>query len=261
MKKISDLILLTFLLISTACTSVSMMTTGNRFDTPEVIGKTKIHINPVAIEGGYSVELTKDYVKTPPNTDNPRINYSPIYRLEAGASLGSHFEIELQLHANTPAMFVFKYQFLGEPKVSAKQGNFSAALTAGGGISTPVDVKTNFSSSNSYDNNINYYAIDAALLVGYRALDGLVIYAGPYYKPYFFDGNISQYSGSDRNTRTLISEVTFNGRLTTYGASLGVQVMPTEKLHIKVEAAYTLIKAGPVRKSALSPGFQFGLNF
>ncbi|MBA2404668.1 MAG: hypothetical protein H0V66_07845, partial [Bdellovibrionales bacterium] len=102
--------------------------------------------------------------------------------------------------STSPTIYGLKFQFLGDPKLEAKQGNFSASVIVGLG-------NQGFSredSENELDQldeqideiDVNVDHEDVGLIVGYRWMDKLLHYVNGYYLEEKVIGKISNNSGT-----------------------------------------------------------------
>jgi hypothetical protein len=158
---------------------------------------------------------------------------------------------KLELFGSTAAgiyMAGLKYQLLGEPLEKSRKGNFSFALATAygaskvddsGSVSLFNDSTLQWTSSNEYRIN------DVAAIMGYRLIDILLIYGGPFFSHYRIDGNFTQYY-LGTTTKTPL-----RNRGDLYGANLAVQLFipKVRNLSFTYEFLYTRLDWSRMNKT------------
>jgi hypothetical protein len=94
------------------------------------------------------------------------------------------------------------------------KGHVDPIAVAGGGGESGTDSDSGFSSITA-NYNLSYSAWDAALIAGYRPLDWMLIYGGPFHSQVSYSGTLTQ-SGGTQATYAL------SGRLEQTGGNLGI---------------------------------------
>lgn len=148
---------------------------ANRFHIPESMGKFKGNLN-FRYTGATAVDIDARLA-----TENSFTSVSTVGGgMDFGLtnSLDTYFNIGLEIFSQVPASAGIKFQFLGEPQSSAKQGNFSAAILAG-----LLYGETDLSDENERT-KMNSFGQEVTALAGYRITPNFLLYGGPYYSEY-----------------------------------------------------------------------------
>ena len=168
----------------------------SRLQSPEVSGKAftpKISANVQTIP---SIRVIQNASTNPPQQSPVEKDGSEFETgLDAGITLWPKFEL---FGSATGGIYMagLKYQLLGEPLEKSQKGNFSFALaTAYGtskandhgrvGLYAPFDDQSTLQWTSSNEYRIN----DVAAIMGYRLVDAVLLYGGPFFSHYRIDGN------------------------------------------------------------------------
>jgi hypothetical protein len=102
--------------------------------------------------------------------------------------------------STSPTIYGLKFQFLGDPKLEAKQGNFSASAIFGlgnqGFSRTDSENELDQLDSDIDEIDVNVDHEDVGLIVGYRWTDKLLHYANGYYIEEKVVGKVTNNSGT-----------------------------------------------------------------
>ena len=123
---------LAFLLFSSCALPIHSRTVANRFDSPEASGGlTKGHAEG-GVEGGEDYYITADATQVPVNLSNPYFQRSDWDAfLSGGLGVMDRMDVDVKIHFNSDSVIQAKYQFLGDTRIHAKEGNFSLAGNRG----------------------------------------------------------------------------------------------------------------------------------
>ena len=189
--------------------------------SPETTGKGNLSFG-YRLNSKTQAILSSDYTSVPVNTSNPNLHQTLSSSLNSHVGftdnidgfLGLVFQNEENNQSQStgkvqiqPAIGL-KYQFLGEPRSTAKPGNISSAIELI--VGTTQDNYKHKSTNNSYAASNSYNIIQ--IITGYRNLADNVFYGK------IFNG-IHQISGSV----TLSSSNTpFSGKISELGYGIGI---------------------------------------
>lgn len=241
MKRARHLLMFASAALSAGC-PIRASLPASRMESPETHGERLALGADLAIQAGNSLEFSDDYNATP-ITDAPTYARSDL-GLKTGGSIGVARRIDLSLRGglDTTNVLQAKLQLLGEPRRVARQGNFSLAITGGVGYEGARGSGTGLIDSNTDSYALNSYVLDGSIIAGYRILDEVLIYGGPFAQRYGIDVT-HELDG----TRYDYDGVTYQS-----GANLGfgysIEHGRQTKLEILVEVAYAISETGSSRE-------------
>lgn len=237
-----NLVFVLAVLFSTGC-AIKVTMPVNRMEPPETSGKSKIKIN-AGIGGSNVAVLTSDHTVTPPNTSNPTYEKGSHFHFGVGYGVSDAFELQIR----SDRLVNLKVQLLGEPRSTAKAGNFSFALTAGAGYSDTSKTGSHISGS-SATTKLSDYILDGAVILGYRFEPFLMVYGG---------GFVSRknYSGTHSSGSTL----NFSGYAENVGGNAGLEV-GSSSFQARIEGAYANMKSGSINTGRIFVGGEAAFTF
>lgn len=167
-------------LLSLASCSTYLRTSGSRMISPEAHGKLgKGTFDLARIQGSkqYQMDFSGSSTKVPLNSDGVTYGYS------MSGELGILKRLDLYLLPSfvmSPTLFGIKFQFLGDSRAEAKQGNFSASISAAGG-SSRQERKDAEDDADIFDGRVDKIDVqmdhqEISLTTGYRWTEHLVHY-------------------------------------------------------------------------------------
>jgi hypothetical protein len=209
------------LLVLSACAHpITTHLTANRFDSPEAAGKLGAGDIHGGFESGPLFTITPDSTVNPPDFSRAGFSHTDLDGFLAGdLGLLDQLDVGLKLRFNNTTLGQIKYQFLGEPRLSAKEGNFSLAASFAGGGATHNSTNTEefaLGTPITATDTLTETDLDAAVIGGYRLQDVLLIYGGPFWTRRSYSGNISQTGGAT-------GTYPFNGIIQQFGMNVGLQ--------------------------------------
>jgi hypothetical protein len=224
----------------------------SRLQSPEVSGKAFSPKLSGNVQTVTSIRVIQNTATRPPQQ-------SPVEKDGSESTTGFDAGItlwpKLELFGSTAAgiyMTGLKYQLLGKPLEKSRKGNFSFALATAYGASK-VDDSGSVSSINEINGvstlqwtSSNKYRInDVAAIMGYRLIDIVLIYGGPFFSHYSIDGDFTQY----HQEATTITPMRNRGNL--YGANLAVQLFipQARNLSFTYEFVYTRLDWSRMNKT------------
>jgi hypothetical protein len=186
MKQVCHIMVLASVVLGTGC-AISTNLPANRLETPETYGESLALGADLGVQGGNSLQFSDDYHATP-ITDTPVYVRSNL-GLKLGATIGvlRRLDFGLKLGLNTNSMLQAKLQLLGEHQRDAGEGNFSLAITGAVGYAGAEESGTDLFDSQVDSYSLDSYMFDGAVIAGYRVLDGVLIYGGPFVQRYEID--------------------------------------------------------------------------
>lgn len=195
-----------------------------RFETPEAQGQLGKGEAGAGVALGTKLELIDDDTFSSLSQEANFVgDFVAPFRGEVG--LLDRLDISLTGAASTAASPVnlrLKYQILGEPRITSDPGNFSMAVTLAGGAGYKSDYDTDTGNPFIDPTNpvvatysIHAWDVDTSLIFGYRILDWLLVYGGPFYTHTGFSGWVQQ-SGSGSQ------QINLAGTVDEEGANVGV---------------------------------------
>lgn len=236
---------------------------ANRFDSPEAIG----HGDELqgGLEGGNQWVITEDDTQNPPNLSNPSFEGSTNdFFVNGGLSLSaltSRLDLDVKLRFNSVFLGQLKFQLIGAPRTTAREGNFSVAITAAAGGASHTSSDTNAplfgGTSTTANNSFNESAIDFGLIMGYRVSEWALLYSGISWTRQTYSGTLSQTVGGGSATNYL-----YSGQLRQSGVDLGVELDPGLMV-AKLEYAFASTKSVNTSQQYSNGyvGFELGFRF
>lgn len=218
--------------------AISTHLPANRMEIPETHGEALAFGADLAIEGGHSLEFSDDYTSTP-------VTDSPVYeRSSAGVKLGGslalmrRLDLGVRLGLGSNNVLQAKLQLLGEPRRATREGNFSLAVTGGVGYAGARESGTGFADDQVDSYELNAYALDGAVIAGYRILDEVLVYGGPFVQRYEID--VTHELDGTRHD--------YGGATIQSGANLGfgysIDTGHLTRLDILIEVVYAASETG-----------------
>ena len=246
------LLLLGLITSLTNCAISTNMPT-NRFDSPEAVGKLgNVRVSPGAYQASHDLILTDDYTLSAPNANHPQIKRSDyLYTISAGIGLTKKLELGLKSPWGSPSRFQLKYQIFGVPKHQASKGDFSMAITSAIGFSENSDDSKDLVGQR-YKYEMDLSVFDGSFLMGYRLIDSILMYAGPFYTRYLFDGTWEEVGQRTKD---------FSGHANNYGANVGFQFDLSSVFSLKTEGGWAKSVSGSTAYDAYHGGVQVELYF
>ena len=160
------------------------------------------------------------------STNVPLNDDSVNYGFNASGELGILRRLDFFILSSfmmSPTLFGAKVQFLGDPRVDAKKGNFSAALSVAGG-STNFGRKDNEDDTDIFDGSVDEIQVEMDHQ-GYRWTDELLHYVNAIYYEEEARGKVTN------NTATLVdAPFKFNNSGAIYSAG---------RIHFKADFSHT----------------------
>ena len=206
------------LLIASGCASpITTSLPANHFITPESSGGFLKGSGELGFGSGARLTMVPDALAIPASTQSSldKTNFAM-----ADIWVGLLERLDFQL-INQNLTFGLKYQILGDTALEAKAKNFSLAVSALAGSSTYSDTYTDSSlilptiTTGSSKTTTNTY--DLEILAGYRFVDDLLIYGGPFYSHQNAHGTLVQ----NPNTGAALITVNYSGIFQQYGGIVG----------------------------------------
>lgn len=254
-----------FLSLSACSLPVKFKTQGSRFDVPESTGGLGHFAVMGSVQGDQDVVLTQNGHTLPPNTHSVDVEYLP-YDLKPSASIGVIRWLDFSMKNgvwDSSSLLQLKAQFLGNPLNESEEGDFSAAIAIGGGLSSHKETETEsdwpFSSATETDQiELKTRTGDLGLSAGYRVGPRFLVYGGPFYSH-------TRYSGRAEGGKDY-APVTFEGESQQWGGTAGVHYgfLAAGKepgVFMRLELGYLHLKTGDTLYDGGLFGGQFGLNF
>lgn len=231
-------------LFASACAApISQTMPAARMHSPEAQGKGGIGSLNLGWGGADKAELTHDLVQRIPNTNDPALGRTGTVRMGAGVGLGDRVDADFIL----PLRLQLKWQALGFPRAEARKGNVSLALTAAVGYGFErgegndtwqiFHRATHQQAESAWEmKNING---DGSVILGWRFADALMLYGGPFFSSYRFNGGYTQ-----RNTSGAVTaQGSFSGSSRQKGAHLGLD-WGKDVWSFRVEGSVTRAESG-----------------
>jgi len=179
----------------------------NRFISPEAQGRLGAGQVATSLPDAHDVDLVAGLPVG--EIDPARFDGTTrLFDLSAAVGLGERWDLAVRQGFPDASFGVGgKYQFLGEPRLRAKEGNFSLAGTLAPGLY--------LFEANYGDDNIDglIWSVDTSLVAGYRLADNVLIYGGPFYAYHALDSDIT-VNNFERG---------LSGHGNQFGANLGVR--------------------------------------
>jgi hypothetical protein len=240
LMKLLTLFILFFVFQS--CASLRINLPSSRFESPESNGESK------QVEFGFGVGSTHTVTITPDAASRPpALNQSSIISgtdVTALASIGlSHFlDVQIRTDFGTNELLL-KAQLVGDSVLAAVKNNFSVATTLGiEGSSTSAqgNQATLFGPANaSWTANAFVFAIDYAVILGYRVNDYILFFGGPFITIYDSTALIHQDAVS--NPSSAAADYNLHQKGQNFGGNFDLRLnFSEEKVNsLTIEAQYS----------------------
>ena len=217
---------------------------ANRFQSPEAEGQVGSgHVNFAGIHGANELVIVPNTTATPPSTQSPRFARMAANYTHTGAvGLAPRLDLELRNPLSDTGNLGLKYQLIGDPWAIAKKGNFSLSVAGGLYYANPSNRDEDLITHRAAKSDRTLWTYDAAVILGYRAGDNLLIYGGSAITQVIYEGSIDQTLPPS----TSVSHYTFGGRAQQLGFHVGVR-WEIGRGHILIEEAYAIAKATQVQ--------------
>lgn len=242
---------LAFLFFSSCALPIHSRTVANRFDSPEASGGlAKGHVEG-GVEGGQDYYITADATQVPVDLSSPFFQRSDWDAfLSGGLGLTARLDVDLKIHFNSDSIIQAKYQFLGDTRVHAKEGNFSLAGTMGLGGSSNADagLGTAFESTTPTTASMSSSDYEFAVIGGYRFNDHGLLYTSPYFIKRNYSGTVFQANGTNAD---------FSGNIDIWGEAVGIQI-DENRLSMKFEYAGAFTSANGMKTFGSFGGLAIG---
>ena len=135
----------------------------------------------------------------------------------------------------SPTLFAAKVQFLGDPRVDAKKGNFSTALSVAGG-STNFGRKDNEDDTDIFDGSVDEIQVQMDHQ-GYRWTDELLHYVNAIYYEEEEEEEEEARGKDTNNTATLVDgPFKFNNSGAMYSTGF---IIYAGRIHFKADFSHT----------------------
>lgn len=259
------MLILALSFLTTACASLHVDLTMNRFDLPETNGMTgsRAQLN-VQAETVENYKVSSDASRRPPDIASPKVERSAAASVHGSVSLAEKLDFSVKTTiGRSPTMFALKYQILGSSLAESKKGDLSLAVSGAYGFG---------SSRNSGDQNgefgpggygwngqINSGVSDVALIAGTRLSETGLFYGSVFYTNYRLDSRIS-HAASDNGTSPA-AEYSVGANGYQRGANLGFAIFPNTNTIFKIEGVYADVDLSPTRDWAWGYGASAGWRF
>lgn len=221
--------------------------------------------------------LSSDQTQAAPNTQNPSVGRCPgtgrssfsnsddeecaaPARFKADIQLAPGFELGARHTANGFTYPQAKLYLMPPRLRRPREGDSSAAITAAYGSDDPSYSATD-ANGNRYQSRFDRDMRDAALIVGERLTDDLLLFVGGYYSEHRYKG---RYDVDFSNTSTPDTTMPFQGDAVIRGGNIGfkLDLTPNGKTTLIAECARARVNAGDTRsyvnRCAAGMEFAFG---
>lgn len=208
---------------------------ASRLETPETYGKALAFGVDLGIQGSNSLGLTSDYTLSPVDTEMP--SYSRSHgdvKLGVGVGVAERFDLAVKTAWDSPFQLQGKYQLLGEPRRTAKEGNSSLAVTAAIGNHTQGGSSDDSFSGGDDSYEMTAYMADGSVIAGYRFTDTGLVFGGPFLQQYWISG-AQVLDGSP--------EIAYDLDAHQYGVNIGVSFMLARRFELMLEAVFAESRA------------------
>jgi hypothetical protein len=212
----------------------------NRFISPEAQGRLGAGQFQTALVGAHELFVvdTFDLAQIPPAKFD---GTTRMLDMAAAVGLGERWDIGLRYGLPDVSLGVGgKYQFLGEPRLRAKEGNFSLAGT----LAPALYLVEAHTGGDTFDGN--FWSLDTSLVAGYRLGDNVLVYGGPFYTYHALDSDVT-VGGIDRG---------FSGNGNQFGVNLGLR-FEWRYFAFMVEGAWSEARWDSARDDVASLGISF----
>jgi hypothetical protein len=237
------------LLVFSGC-AVTLNLPVNRFDSPETRGELGRGHVEAAIEGAHELTIIPDVTGNPAQVNARTLERATGLRMGGELGLLDRLDVALKARSNTPMELEAKFQALGDPEKSAKEGNVALALSAAGGAGSSTKTGSDGFNGISGTAETDFTTAEFAAIGGYRPADSLLIYGGPFHA-------LAHYSGTLTQTGTSTPRLLYSGTARQTGANAGLQ-WDGPRFSLKGEIAWSVATADA---SAKQVGFFSGILF
>lgn len=239
-----------------------------RFETSESHGAGRGFVG-LALGGTPRAVMVNDAGTVPPDTSR-RVGAGRVATYSAGVGVLNRLDVSIAHSADhgpegpTPLMVRTKFQLIGAPAKSAKEGANSLAVMAGAGtVGFDRTASVTFEELTSQGlpaarggtvtSHAEATAVQAAVVGGHRITDRALFYGSLAYTEYRFNWTVDQTS--DRGLRHFEDA----GRIGQVSAGAGMQYA-RRAMFVRAEAAISRESFGPNRQG-MSAGVQTGLKW
>lgn len=191
-----------------------------RFESPEI--NYLENERNITISGGIKanreITISNDTTSVNPILDPPKNDF---YRTIGGSgklAVLKNLELGLDLSLLTMPRAQAKVQLLGPSHKEAKKGDFSIALSGGGWYQNDKNQSDDGLSRDS-NYSVEYLNVELMSLLGYRLSDQILVYGGPSFNLFKWDGNLKQTNSSS----VLVYETNFKGVYQIYSFDVGFE--------------------------------------
>lgn len=254
-SKFVHLLVFVALSLSSGC-AIGLNMPTVRFDSPEARGKPGSGSIGIGAATSHYLEIIPDTTANPPVD---RRSFQRSFNFPARVEFGILARLDIELRApmatfgTAPAILKLKYQVIGEPRSTAKMGNFALAVSAGGALTS--NETTHYGGSINAVTDASFNGFDLAGLAGYRVSDPILLYGGVFYTRYNFDGTITQ-TGSG----AIAAPYTFAGHAEQSGLNFGASA-GGGGFNIRAEMAAAFAFSGGARIQSLQGGLMLGFEW
>lgn len=217
--------LLILTLTMSAC-SVSVRVPGNRFHTPEVLGKKKVGAS-LGKAGMGKVEFTDDYTRRHALAQNASLHYSKSLHGQLSYGVSPNADLGIFYNSDSSLSLFGKANFLTGDFGSSQKYFVSGVLSGGFSSESKTADKTALSDNAEID--MSFWNTDAGILIGARASDYFLYYAGLYY--------LSMNYSSEHRIDLVTKEE--KGVITSPTATYGFELRISKHLSLTAEGAYS----------------------
>ncbi len=237
--------------------AITMNLHTNRFQTPEAAGKPGAgYADFFGLEGANELVVVPDSTFPNPDVTHPRFNRNArYYYMGGGIGVMDRMNIEIRNPLSDTGMLNAKYQILGDPRLSAKEGNFSLAAVGGFFYAAPSEEARSTLYGINAKTDREILSGDFALIAGYRIADTFLIYGGTAYTLHSYTGKVEQ-----KNSAGTITNYSFTGNANQVVFNLGLEWTLSHCL-LRVEQAVGIARAtqtAEARASSASTGVSAG---
>jgi hypothetical protein len=211
-----------------------------RMGVPEAQGRLGAGQFATSLTGAHEVFLVDDLSLA---QVDPATFHGTTRMLEGSAAVGLGERWDLGVRQGFPdASFGIggKYQFLGEPRLRAKEGSFSLAGT----LAPALYLFDAHYGTDTIDGQI--WSLDTSLVAGYRLGDNVMVYGGPFYAYHALDSDVT-VNGIGRG---------FSGRGNRFGANLGLR-FEWRYFALMVEGAWSQARWDGAQDDVVALGMSF----
>lgn len=198
--------------------------------TPETAGRSGGGDFGFSVVGSTKITMINNKFDSSPTTD-PDLDPSDDFGFHANIGLISQLDVYYQANLDGPGIGGLKFQFLGDPRNVAKQGNLSAAVFAGalwGRVSE--DAVQGDTEANSV---VKLVGREYGAAIGYRLGDPMLIYSNVHWSSMSADASLDQTASG--TTTTDLVNVGGSGEFRTLAAGFRYG----QSLYTQVEVAWT----------------------